>query len=61
MKKIKIEGCIGCGMCQNISPENFTVEDVAQIINEQVTEKTEESAENCPVGAIQIVEENNAN
>ncbi len=51
-----IEGCISCGLCQDICPEVFIVEDVA-VIREGADFNSNESqlkeaAESCPVEVI---------
>lgn len=56
---IKTEFCIGCGVCEKMVPEHFKIEgNKAKVINEQVTEKTEEKIKNiqekCPAKAIQV-------
>ncbi len=50
------EGCIGCGVCENICPEVFRIADdgLSEVIakpdgNE---EKVKEAAESCPVEVI---------
>ncbi|MDD4109603.1 MAG: ferredoxin [Prolixibacteraceae bacterium] len=50
------EGCIACGLCGEICPEVFRVEDEATV-NEGVDYgafegKIKEAAENCPVEVI---------
>jgi len=53
IKKVWIEeGCTGCGLCENICPEVFRIEDMAYV-NEGVnyadyTEKIKEAADSCP-------------
>lgn len=56
--KVKIEeGCIGCGACESVCGEVFSVEDVA-VVNEAAVEANEdcvkEAAESCPVGVIVV-------
>ncbi|HLN19538.1 MAG TPA: ferredoxin [Bacteroidales bacterium] len=57
MNKVWIEeGCIACGLCSDLCPEVFRLEDVAIVIpgsdlNENA-EKIRESAESCPVEVI---------
>lgn len=51
-----IEGCISCGLCSEIAPEVFRMEDVA-VVNEGVNyskfeAEIKESAENCPTEVI---------
>lgn len=62
-KKIKIdlELCIGCGSCEAIDPDNFELKGDKATVKEQYSKenesKIEEAMNNCPVGAIEIVEE----
>lgn len=52
--------CIGCGACVAISPENFDFveeEGVSTVKNEEVTDKTYEAKDSCPVYAIDVVED----
>lgn len=61
IKKVWIEeGCTACGLCEDICPEVFRVEDIA-MVNEGVNladfdEKIREAAENCPVEVIKYSE-----
>jgi ferredoxin len=53
-----IEGCISCGLCSEISPQVFEVEDIAVVIesvdyNEHESQ-IREAAESCPVEVIKI-------
>ena len=58
MKYYVNENCIGCGLCQSVCPEVFSLSDegVAVAISEDVPEEALESAaeamNDCPVGAI---------
>jgi ferredoxin len=47
-----LDGCIACGLCEDICPEVFRVEDIAYV-NEGVNypeyaEKIKEAADSCP-------------
>jgi ferredoxin len=59
MKKVWIEeGCTACGLCEEICPEVFKVEDLATVI-EGVTygnfeDQIKEAAESCPVEVIKF-------
>ncbi len=50
--------CIGCGACQAICPNLFTIDDdgLAKVIDnkvpDQLTDDAKDAVENCPVGAI---------
>lgn len=55
-----IEGCIGCGMCESICPEVFTLDgDGFAKITKQPTQDNEDKAleakDSCPVS---VIEEN---
>ncbi|MDD2550906.1 MAG: ferredoxin [Bacteroidales bacterium] len=57
IKKVWIEeGCISCGLCEEICPEVFKVEDAAIVIEgvnySEFEDGIKESAENCPVEVI---------
>ena len=55
--------CIGCGACAALVPEEFDLNDdgVAYALNENVSEENKElvndDKENCPTGAISVIEE----
>lgn len=56
--KVKIEeGCIGCGACESVCSEVFSVEDVA-VVNESAVDANadcvKEAAESCPVSVIVV-------
>jgi len=53
------KNCIGCGVCANEAPENFTLSDdnsyafvKKQPDSEKETEVSENALESCPVNAI---------
>lgn len=50
------EDCTACGLCEDICPEVFVVEDIAIVIEGADFNKNEddiiEAAENCPVEVI---------
>lgn len=57
IKKVWIEeGCTACGVCEDICPEVFTVEDEATVIEGAEFGEFEneiiEAAESCPVEVI---------
>ena len=61
IKKVWIEeGCTGCGLCEDICPEVFKVEDVATIIEgvnfADFENKIKEAADSCPVEIIKYIE-----
>ncbi|MCJ7479346.1 MAG: ferredoxin [Candidatus Nanohaloarchaeota archaeon QJJ-7] len=56
--EIERENCIGCGVCTNIAPEVFELENGRSKVQKQVVnEKVEEAMEACPVESIQVVED----
>ncbi|MBK5194188.1 MAG: ferredoxin [Flavobacteriaceae bacterium] len=57
IKKVWIEeGCTACGLCEDICPEVFKVEDIATVIEgvnyDDYEEQIKEAAESCPVEVI---------
>lgn len=57
MKKVRIEeGCISCGLCEEICPEVFKITDIALVKDgvdyNSYKEKIEEAAASCPVEVI---------
>jgi len=53
IKKVWIvEGCTGCGLCENICPEVFRIDSIAYVIENvnyaKYTSKIKEAAECCP-------------
>jgi ferredoxin len=52
------EGCTACGLCEEICPEVFKVEDEATVIEgvnySDYEAEIEEAAENCPVEVIKF-------
>ncbi len=55
------EGCISCGVCQDICPEVFDVGEIAEIIPDadfdKYAEQIREAADNCPVNVIKVEED----
>jgi len=61
IKKVWIEeGCTACGLCEEICPEVFKMEDEAIIIEgvnySNYEEQIKEAAESCPVEIIKYEE-----
>ena len=61
IKKVWIEdGCTSCGLCEDICPEVFVVEDTATVIDGADFEKHDdgikEAADSCPVEVIKFSE-----
>lgn len=63
MKFYVNEDCIGCGLCVSTCPEVFSMseEGTAKAVDEDaapdVQSAAEEAKDNCPVSAIETVEE----
>jgi ferredoxin len=62
IKKVWIEeGCTACGLCEDIAPDVFKVEDEAVVLDgadlNANEEGIKESAEECPVEVIMFEEE----
>jgi ferredoxin len=61
IKKVWIdEGCTACGLCEDICPEVFKMEDVATVIEginfSDYEANIKEAAESCPVEVIKYTE-----
>ena len=61
IRKVWIEeGCTACGLCSDICPQVFRLEDVATVIEgvnySDYDEKIKEAAESCPVEVIKYEE-----
>jgi ferredoxin len=61
IKKVWIEdGCTACGLCQDICPEVFIVEDTATVIEganyENFDDQIKDAADSCPVEVIKFSE-----
>lgn len=55
------ENCIGCGLCNSICPEVFTMTDegvatASADISEAEDESVQEAADSCPADAIEVEE-----
>lgn len=61
IKKVWVEeDCTACGLCEDICPEVFKLEDIATVIEgvnfADYEEKIKEAAESCPVEVIKYKE-----
>lgn len=61
IKKVWMEeGCSACGLCSDICPEVFELQDVAKVIEgadlSAHEDKIKEAAESCPVEVIKYSE-----
>ncbi|MCI6652834.1 MAG: ferredoxin [Ruminococcus sp.] len=59
MKSKVNENCIGCGLCNSICPEVFSMTDegfatASSDISEAQEESVQEAADSCPVDAIEV-------
>ena len=60
--KVNQDGCISCGLCENLCPEVFFINDqgVAEAkdsdIPDQLKDAAKEARDNCPVSVIDIEE-----
>ncbi len=55
--KINTDECIGCGVCSQLCPEVFEMDEAegkAKVIKPEGADCAQEAADNCPVGAITI-------
>jgi ferredoxin len=57
MKKLKVnaDACIGCGLCVNMAPDAFALNDEgkSEAIAEMEDSAADEVVASCPVGAIE--------
>ena len=61
IKKVWIEeGCTACGLCQDICPEVFKLEDLATVIEgvnyADYEEQIKDAVDSCPVEVIKYIE-----
>ena len=61
IKKVWVEeDCTACGLCEDICPEVFKLEDIATVIEgvnyADYEEEIKEAAESCPVEVIKYTE-----
>lgn len=58
--KVNQETCIGCGMCVDVCPELFKLNDdyksecINSEVSKELTDKAQEAVEVCPVEAIEV-------
>lgn len=54
------DGCIGCGLCENVCPEVFKLNEfnISQVIKQpdEVTSNVQAAVDGCPVQVISIEE-----
>ena len=61
MKVSVNDGCIGCGLCENICPEIFVMDDGISTVIENVdyakyVNEARAAADGCPVSVIEVEE-----
>lgn len=57
--RVNIDECIGCGVCAQLCPEAFEIDDMAGkcVIKQQLdTAEVKNAVETCPVAALTINE-----
>lgn len=56
--KVNQETCVGCGMCVNMCPDVFSLneDNKAYAISQENTECAKNAASRCPVNAITVEE-----
>ncbi len=55
--KVNLDDCIGCGVCSELCPQNFKLDEdegKCMVISQEVDSSTKEAAGSCPVSAIAI-------
>lgn len=54
------EGCTSCGVCEDICPDVFLIEDISTVIEDvnysEYDAKIKEAADSCPVEVIKFSE-----
>ena len=55
--RVNQDECIGCGVCAQICPEVFDLDEdagKARVLRPEGAECAQEAADSCPVGAIEV-------
>ncbi|OUO95045.1 ferredoxin [Cloacibacillus sp. An23] len=55
--KVNLDDCIGCGVCAELCPQSFKLDELegkSLVISQEVTAAVKEAADSCPVSAIEI-------
>lgn len=55
--KVNQDDCIGCGVCSELCPQNFKLDEnegKAMVISQEDTPQAKEAEDSCPVSAITI-------
>ncbi len=53
--RINTNDCIGCGICSQLSPNNFQLnheQGIASVTSQEFTSSVKEAIDSCPVSAI---------
>lgn len=56
MLKVNQEKCVGCGLCVNMCPDSFKMNEdsKSEAIKSEVNDCAKEAAAACPVSAIEV-------
>ena len=57
MVRVNQDECIGCGVCAQICPEVFELDEAigkARVLRPEGAARAQEAADSCPVGCIQV-------
>ncbi|MDD3013538.1 MAG: ferredoxin [Candidatus Gastranaerophilales bacterium] len=60
MKVEILPGCIACGACEAINGEVFIINEIAHVIEENITGNEDDcvtAADACPVNVIKVIED----
>ena len=55
--KVNLDDCIGCGVCFELCPQNFKLDEdegKCMVISNEVNSSAKEAADSCPISAITI-------
>lgn len=53
--KVNLDDCIGCGVCAELCPQNFKLDELegkCMVISQELSPSAKEAADSCPVSAI---------
>ena len=55
--KVNLDDCIGCGVCAELCPQNFKLDELegkCLVISQEITSVTKEASDRCPVSVIEV-------
>ena len=55
--KVNLDDCIGCGVCAELCPQNFKLDELegkCLVISQKITSVKKEASDSCPVSAIEV-------